>query len=119
MLVLMFKYNYVLYSGVKDFVKSNKAITILELQDEVLGEYLAKSLIYIRAIYQRVLTKKQGRRENIEPTLDSGIDVAPGINIAPGTFGKNIKHSPYTPLRTPGISGLKSQILKPLFLSKI
>ena len=98
MLVLMFKYNYVLYSGVKDFVKSNyltfnKARTILELQDEILGEYLAKSLIYIRAIYQRVLTKKQGRRENIEPTLDSGIDVAPGINIAPGTFGKNIKHS--------------------------
>ena len=27
-------------------------------------------------------------------TLDSGIDVAPGINIAPGTFGKNIKRSP-------------------------
>ena len=27
-------------------------------------------------------------------TLDSGIDVAPGINIAPGTFGKNFKHSP-------------------------
>ena len=56
MLVLMFKYNYVLYFGVKDFVKSNyltfnKAKTILELQDEVLGEYLSKSLIYIRAIY--------------------------------------------------------------------
>ena len=56
MLVLMFKYNYVLYSGVKDFVKSNyltfnKAKTILELQDEVLGEYGSKSLIYIRAIY--------------------------------------------------------------------
>ena len=52
MLVLMFKYNYVLYSGVKDFVKSNyltfnKAKTILELKDEVLGEYLSKSLIYI------------------------------------------------------------------------
>ena len=27
-------------------------------------------------------------------TLDSGIDVAPGINVASGTFGKNIKHSP-------------------------
>ena len=27
-------------------------------------------------------------------TLDSGIDVAHGINVAPGTFGKNIKHSP-------------------------
>ena len=27
-------------------------------------------------------------------TLDSGIDVAPGINVAPGTFGKNIKRSP-------------------------
>ena len=27
-------------------------------------------------------------------TLDSGIDVAPGINIAPGTFCKNIKRSP-------------------------
>ena len=27
-------------------------------------------------------------------TLDSGIDVAPGINVAPRTFGKNIKHSP-------------------------
>ena len=94
MLVSMFKYNYVLYSGVKDFVKSNKAITILELQYEVLGEYLAKSLIYIRAIYQRVLTKKQGRRENIEPTLDSGIDVAPGINVASGTFVKSIKRSP-------------------------
>ena len=26
--------------------------------------------------------------------LDSGIDVAPGINVAPGTFGKNIKRSP-------------------------
>ena len=39
------------------------------------------------------MTKKQGRRENIEPNLDSGIDVAPGINVAPGTFGKNIKNS--------------------------
>ena len=27
-------------------------------------------------------------------TLDSRIDVAPGINVAPGTFGKNIKRSP-------------------------
>ena len=27
-------------------------------------------------------------------TLDSGIDVAPGINVDPGTFVKNIKHSP-------------------------
>ena len=27
-------------------------------------------------------------------TLDSGIDVAPGINIAHGTFGNNIKRSP-------------------------
>ena len=27
-------------------------------------------------------------------TLDSGINVAPGIDIAPGTFGKNIKRSP-------------------------
>ena len=27
-------------------------------------------------------------------TLDSGIDVAPGKNVAPGTFGKNIKRSP-------------------------
>ena len=27
-------------------------------------------------------------------TLDSGIKVAPEINVAPGTFGKNIKHSP-------------------------
>ena len=27
-------------------------------------------------------------------TLDSGIDVAPGINVAPGTSGKNIKRSP-------------------------
>ena len=27
-------------------------------------------------------------------TLDSGIDVAPGINVAHGTFGKNIKGSP-------------------------
>ena len=27
-------------------------------------------------------------------TLNSGIDVATGINVAPGIFGKNIKHSP-------------------------
>jgi hypothetical protein len=27
-------------------------------------------------------------------TLDSGMDVAPLINVAPGTFGKNIKRSP-------------------------
>ena len=27
-------------------------------------------------------------------TLDSGIDVVPGINVAHGTFGKNIKRSP-------------------------
>ena len=27
-------------------------------------------------------------------TLDSGINVAPGINVAHGTFGKNIKRSP-------------------------
>ena len=27
-------------------------------------------------------------------TLDSGIDVASGINVAHGTFGKNIKRSP-------------------------
>ena len=27
-------------------------------------------------------------------TLDSGIDVAPGINVARGTFGKDIKRSP-------------------------
>ena len=26
-------------------------------------------------------------------TLDSGIDVAPWINVAPGTFGNNINHS--------------------------
>ena len=29
----------------------------------------------------------------IKTTLDSGIDVAHGINIAPGTFGKNIKRT--------------------------
>ena len=28
-------------------------------------------------------------------TLDYGIDVAPGINVALGTFGKNIKNSPW------------------------
>ena len=28
------------------------------------------------------------------PTLDSGKDIAPGINVASGTFGKNIKRSP-------------------------
>ena len=28
-------------------------------------------------------------------TLNSGIDVATGINVAPGIFGKNIKHSPW------------------------
>jgi hypothetical protein len=33
--------------------------------------------------------KKLGMR-----TLDSGIDIAPGINVAQGTFGKNIKPSP-------------------------
>ena len=27
-------------------------------------------------------------------TLESGIDIAPGINVSPGTFGKNNKHSP-------------------------
>ena len=27
-------------------------------------------------------------------TLDSGIDVAPEISVAPGSFGKNIKRSP-------------------------
>ena len=27
-------------------------------------------------------------------TVDSGIDMAPGINVAHGTFGKNIKRSP-------------------------
>ena len=27
-------------------------------------------------------------------TLDSGINVALGINVVPGTFGKNIKRSP-------------------------
>ena len=32
--------------------------------------------------------------ENLETTLDYGIDVAPGINVASGTFGKNIKRSP-------------------------
>ena len=26
--------------------------------------------------------------------LESGIDIAPGINVSPGTFGKNNKHSP-------------------------
>jgi hypothetical protein len=30
----------------------------------------------------------------VNSTLDPGIDVAPGINIIPGTFGKNIKHGP-------------------------
>ena len=29
-----------------------------------------------------------------QATLDSGIDVAHGIIVAPGTFGKNIKCSP-------------------------
>ena len=28
------------------------------------------------------------------PTLESGINVAPWINIAPGKFGKKNKHSP-------------------------
>ena len=27
-------------------------------------------------------------------TLESGIDVAPGKNVAPGTFGKNNKRNP-------------------------
>ena len=31
---------------------------------------------------------------NAISTLDSEIDVAPGINVAPGTFVKNIKCSP-------------------------
>ena len=29
-----------------------------------------------------------------DPTLESGINVAPRINVVPGTFGKNNKHSP-------------------------
>ena len=32
--------------------------------------------------------------ETVSLTLDSGISVAPWINVAPGTFGKNNKHSP-------------------------
>ena len=31
--------------------------------------------------------------EGLFTTLDSGIDVAPRINVAPGTYGKNIKRS--------------------------
>ena len=31
---------------------------------------------------------------HIVPTLDSGIGIAPGVNLAHGTFGKTIKRSP-------------------------
>ena len=34
------------------------------------------------------------RLPSIYSTLDSGINVAPGIIVAPGRFGKNIKRSP-------------------------
>ena len=37
---------------------------------------------------------KGGNYSRAETTLDSAIEVATGINVAPGTFGKNIKHSP-------------------------
>ena len=40
-----------------------------------------------------IFTKSENIKRN-HTTLDSGIDVAPGINVAHGTFGKNIKHSP-------------------------
>jgi hypothetical protein len=40
------------------------------------------------------MVKVDSSAEFIFLTLDSGINVAPGIRVAPGTFGKNIKHSP-------------------------
>ena len=39
-------------------------------------------------------TLKFKKKASIYTTLDSGINVAPWINVAPGTFGKNNKHSP-------------------------
>ena len=39
-------------------------------------------------------TLETNKQTLLKPTLDSGINIALGINVAPGTFGKNIKHSP-------------------------
>ena len=38
--------------------------------------------------------KTSTKLQFLSTTLDSGIDLAPGINVAHGTFGKNIKRSP-------------------------
>ena len=42
---------------------------------------------------KEILTFSNSALQN-SSTLDSGIDVAPGINVALGTFSKNIKCSP-------------------------
>ena len=36
---------------------------------------------------------QKNSNERFMPTLDSGINVAPGINVASGTFGKKIKRN--------------------------
>ena len=49
----------------------------------------------LQPIKKKVVKKKVTKEfVLIMATLDSGIDIAPGINVAHGTFGKNIKHSP-------------------------
>ena len=46
-------------------------------------------------MFLRSKTKKTlNPRPRNGSTLDSGIDVAPGINVAPGTSGKDIERSP-------------------------
>ena len=50
-----------------------------------------KRIVSAETIRGNTVLKKYYVKDN---TLDSGIDVAPGINIAPGTSGKNIKRSP-------------------------
>ena len=42
--------------------------------------------------------KKMADKENI---VESGIDVTPWINVAPGTFGKNIEYSPFNKYSPP------------------
>ena len=58
------------------------------------------------------LTKPDRFWQNIPlmylPTLESGINVPPWINIAPGTFGKNNRHSPLnkcSPLKFANLCG--------------
>ena len=57
---------------------------------------LSKSKVAI-LVELKELKKHQDKYVNFGlqiTTLDSGLNIAPGINIATGTFGKNIKRSP-------------------------